>query len=133
MAADNIMPFEQVEDSWRQGYAGFAALYKDNVNALLAANQAAISGYQSISAELLAFLQSRMKNGLEASQRLASCSSPESMIELQVEYAKSAVKAYSDEVGRLGELTGEVLRQASAPVAGRARAVVSKAAESVAA
>jgi phasin family protein len=133
MAADNVMSIEQVEAKWRQSYADFSSLYKGNMDAMVAASQAAISGYQSLSAEMLAFLQSRMKTGLETSQKLASCGSPESMIEIQVEYTRAAYAAYAEEVKKLSELSGKILTDAVAPLGARAKAVPAKMAESAAA
>jgi phasin family protein len=133
MAADNVMSIEQVEAKWRQSYADASSLYKGNMDAMVAASQAVISGYQSLSAEMLAFLQSRMKTGLETTQRLASCGSPESMIELQVEYTKSACTAYAEEVKKLSELSGKIITDAVAPLGARAKAVPAKMAESAAA
>jgi hypothetical protein len=133
MAADNVKSIEQVEAKWRQGYADFSGLYKGNMDAMVAASQAMITGYQTLNAEMLAFLQSRVKSGLETSQKLASCGSPESMIELQVEYTRSAYTAYAEEFKKLSELSGKILSDAVAPLGARAKAVPGKMAESAAA
>src|SRR5688572_3277028 len=108
MVAEHVQSFAQAEDSWRKEYDNLTALYQGNVNAMLAASQAAISGYQSLSSELLAFFQSRMKTGLEAAKGITSCTSPDSLVEFQVEYMKAALRAYADELGRLGELSREI-------------------------
>lgn len=133
MAAADVRSIEQGEGKMEQGYADMAALYKGNLESAVASSQAVIEGYQSVGAELLAFLQSRMKEGLELNRRLAGCSSPESALELQVEYAQSSARAYTDELKTLGDLTGKVVADAFAPLKVRAEAVSAKARESVAA
>lgn len=133
MAAANVTSIEQAEDQVRQGYADMAALYKGNFESVFASSQAMIEGYQTVSAELLAFLQSRMKENLEFGKRLAACGSPEGALEVQVEYAKSMVRAYTDELKTVGDLTSKVASEAFAPLKGRIESVSTKAKESVAA
>lgn len=123
MAVDNITSIDAAETKLRQGYADMTAMCQDNFNAVMAAGQAAISGFQAVNAELLAFLQSRAKDGLATGQRLAECGSPEMAIEVQLDYTKFALQAYIDEVGKLNELTGRVLVDVMAPLKDRADVV----------
>ena len=60
-----------------------------------------ISGYQTMNAVLLAFMQSRAKEGLATGQRLAECSSPQSAVEIQLDFAREALQAYADHLTRL--------------------------------
>lgn len=133
MAADNVTSIERVEDKVREGYADWSDMYKANLAACVASNQAMITGWQSLSAELLAFLQSRMKGGLEAGQRFAACTSPESAVEIQVEYGRSALQAYADESRRIGEMLGKVVTETIEPLRTQATAATSKAKKSAAA
>jgi hypothetical protein len=133
MPASNVRAIEQPDDALRQSYAEWTTLYKGNLDAVMASSQAVISGCQSVGTELLAFYQSRMKNGLEASQRLAQCSSPEAAVELHIDLAKSALKAYVDEFRKVGDLTGKIMTDAVAPLRARASQIATKAEESVAA
>jgi hypothetical protein len=130
MASDNISSMQEVatstrdlEGKLRQGTAEVTALYRGSIGAAMASSQAAICGVQEITATLLAFLQSRAKDRLAAGQWLAACGSPEAVIEVQLEYAKSMLQAYTDEFGRLHALTGKILADVLVPA--RNRAVVS--------
>jgi hypothetical protein len=133
MTVDNVTSIDETETKLRQGYADMTAMYQDNFNAVMAAGQAAISGFQAVNAELLAFLQSRAKDGLTTGQRLAECGSPEMAIEVQLDYTKFALQAYIDEFGKLNELTGRVLVDVMAPLKGRADVVTQKTAAALAA
>jgi hypothetical protein len=127
MASDNITSMQEiasatrdVEGRLRQGCADMTALCRGNVSAAMASSQAAIYGVQEITSTLLAFLQSRAKDSLAAGQQLAGCDSPEALLEVQVEYAKAMLQAYSDEFARLHALTGKMLADVLVPVQRRA-------------
>jgi hypothetical protein len=113
---DIAAPKREVEGKLRRGSADMMALCRGNVGAAVASSQAAICGAQEITATLLAFLQSRAKDGLTAGQQLAACGSPEAAIEVQLEYARAMLQAYTDEFGRLHALTGKILADILQPV-----------------
>ena len=126
MASDNITSMQDAATSKREagsglrrGYADMTALCGVNLGAAVASRQAAVCGAQEITA-LLAFLQSRAKDGLAAGQQLAACDSPEALIEVQLECAKAMLQAYADEFDRLHALTGRILADVLVPVQSRA-------------
>lgn len=133
MAASNARAIERPEEVVQQSSADWMASYKDNLDAMLASGQAVISGYQAVATELLAFYQSRLKNGLDVSKRLAECTSPDAAAEVQIEFANGALKAYLDEFKKVGELSGKVATEAFAPLRARASEAAGKAEESAAA
>ncbi len=127
MASDNITSMQDAATSKREagsglrrGYADMTALCRVNLGAAVASSQAAVCGAQEITATLLAFLQSRAKDGLAAGQQLAACDSPEALIEVQLECAKAMLQAYADEFDRLHALTGRILADVLVPVQSRA-------------
>ena len=127
MASDNITSMQQAATSKREagfepgrGYADMTALCRVNLGAAVASSQAAVCGAQEITATLLAFLQSRAKDGLAASQQLAACDSPEALVEVQLECAKAMLQAYADEFERLHALAGRILADVLVPVRSRA-------------
>jgi phasin family protein len=122
MAVANVTSIEKVEDEVRQGYADVTALQKGNLESMVASSRAVINGYHTLSAELLAFTQSRMKEAMEFGKRLSACQSPESAMEAQSEFVTSAIKAYTDELRTLGDLGGRITREAFAPLQARASA-----------
>src|SRR5918994_2091578 len=73
------------------------ASYAADVNALMFAGHALIDGCQAVNAEMLAFWQSRLKDGLATGRRLLECGSAEGAWEIQLDYAKAALQAYVDQ------------------------------------
>jgi hypothetical protein len=133
MAIDNVTSKQGVEDKLRRGCADMTALCHGNLGAAVASSQAAICGAQEVNAVVLAFLQSRAKDGLAASQQLTSCHSPEAALEVQLDYFRAMLQAYTDELGRLQALTGKVLTDVVTPLTGRAMAVAETGVEALAA
>ncbi len=133
MAADNVMSIQQMEDQVRVGYADLAGLYKGNLEALMASSQTLIGGCQTVTATLLAFAQSRAKEGLATGKRLAECGSPGHAAEIQLDFARATLQAYADQLNQLGELTRQVLNDSYVPFERRMATVAKTAAESIAA
>jgi hypothetical protein len=133
MAADNVTSIQQVQDQVRDGYADLAALYKGNIEAMMASGQTLVGGWQTVTAALLAFMQSRAKEGLATGQRLAECGSPGRAAEIQLDFARETVQAYADQLNQLGNTVRQVLNDASLPFARRIEVGRRSAAESVAA
>jgi hypothetical protein len=133
MADDNVTPMQKAEDRMRQGYADLAGLYKSNLEAVMASGQAVISNLQAINGETLAFLQSRIKESLTTSKRLAECTSPEAAIEIQLEFAKAALQSYVDQCSKLGALGSRMMSDSFAPLTQSAEAAFARRAEHLAA
>ena len=119
MAVSDKAPLQEVGAGVRSGVENGAEFYRDNLNAIMASNHAMIRGYQAVSAEALAFLQSRLKETLEAGQRLAACRRPEDAFETQVEFMRASFEAYADEFKRMAEVSGRVFGESLAPLASR--------------
>jgi hypothetical protein len=119
MAIDNVTPKRGIEGELRRACADMTALCRGSIGAAIASSQAAFCGAQEVNGELLALLQSRAKDGLVAGQQLAACSSPEALVEVQLEFAKAMLQASADELDRLHALTSKVLVEVMAPLHGR--------------
>jgi hypothetical protein len=86
-----------------------AAIYASGFNTFVAAGHALVDGCQSVSAEMLAFWQSRLKDGLATGQRLLECDSPDAALEIQLDYAKAALQAYLDQSAKIGSVVSRSL------------------------
>jgi hypothetical protein len=115
MTAGSVTPIEQVEDQLRAGLVEVTASCRDSLTSVLVSGQAMISGCQTMNGMLLAFLQSRAKESLELSRRLAECGAPRDALEIQLDYAREALQAYTDQFTRSGALCGETLTACVAP------------------
>jgi hypothetical protein len=120
MTADNVTPIEQHEVQITVDPAAAAAQVRAGLAALLASSQAMLSGSQAMHGAMLAFLQSRAKEALAAGQRLAECGSPSDALEIQLDFAREALKAYAAQFVRLGELAGEAVNASVRPLRGHA-------------
>jgi hypothetical protein len=88
-----------------------ATIYAEGISTLVAAGQALIGGCQAVNGEMLAFWQSRLKEGLATGQRLIECDSAEVALEIQMDYAKTALQAYLDQSAKIGDLVSRSLSQ----------------------
>jgi Phasin protein len=80
------------------------AAQSHDLDKLIVAGQGAIDCWQAITAEMLAFWQSRLKDGLATGGRLLESTSVDSALEAQLDYAKAAMQAYSDQSARITRL-----------------------------
>jgi hypothetical protein len=133
MAADNVMALEQATDQVGPGSAEMAVLYQSNLAALLASSRILIGSCQTMQGVVLAFLQSRAKEALAAGQRLAECGSPQSALEIQLDFAREALQAYADQFHTLGRITSAALEDCSRPLKRAAHAAVRRGGASIAA
>ena len=92
-----------------------AALYAAGFNGLVSAGHALIDDYHAVSMEMLAFWQSRLKEGIATGQRLLACDSAESALEVQLDYAKAAIQAYVDQSAKVGDLVSRSLARVGEP------------------
>jgi hypothetical protein len=92
-----------------------AALYAAGFNGLVSAGHALIDDYHAVSMEMLAFWQSRLKEGIATGQRLLACDSAEGALEVQLDYAKTAIQAYVDQSAKIGHLLSRSLARSAEP------------------
>jgi hypothetical protein len=123
METQHVTPIAQAATATAQDHA---ADYTSELNAFMSAGQALIDGCQAINAEMLAFWQSRLKDGLATGQRLMENSSPQDALEIHLDYAKAELQAYLDQSTKIAGLlthawTDSLLWQGSAQKRGGAR------------
>lgn len=101
MNTQHVTPIAQTATATGLDYAAHRA---SDLNAFMFAGQALLDGCQAIHAEMLAFWQSRLKSGLATGQRLLECGSPQSALEIQLDYGKAALQAYFDQSTKIAGL-----------------------------
>jgi hypothetical protein len=112
MDTKHVTPIGQTATATAQDYA---AIYTRDFTAFMSAGQALIDGGQAINAEMLAFWQSRLKDGLATGQRLLESGSPQGALEIQLDYAKAALQAYLDQSTKIAGLLTHVLTDGLMP------------------
>jgi hypothetical protein len=100
-----------------------------DVNLFMLAGHGMIEGGQQVSAEMLAFWQSRLKDAVATGRRLLESASAQDAWEIQLEYAQSALQAYVDQSAKVAGLVGHTLIDSllpNAPTAGPSGATTAR-------
>jgi len=106
--------------------AELSAQGKSNMDALTASANAAQKGAEALSAQALSYGKTSWEHGVAAAQTIAQARSIQELIELQTNFAKSAMETYLSEVTKMTEtLTGSV-KDSFQPINERVTATVEK-------
>ena len=92
-----------------------AAIYKANLQAMMATTHALMTGCQAVNAASLAFLQTRLKQDLGMGQQLVECTTLEDALAIQMEHLKSTLQAYVDQSQKVAELTSGLISAQAGP------------------
>lgn len=71
---------------------------------LLTAGNRLMESWAAVSSELLEFGRTRLDRSVEASKAIVRCGSIDQAMDLQADYARTAMRAYAEEVGKLADL-----------------------------
>ena len=103
-----------------------AAQSKSNLDALTASATAAQKGAETLSAQALSYGKTSWEQSVAAAQSMAQARSIQELIELQTNFAKSAMETHLSEVTKMTEtLTGSV-KDSFKPINERVTATVEK-------
>ena len=106
--------------------AELSAQSKQNLEALTASATAAQKGAEALSAQVVSYSKSSWETGVAAAQTISQARSIQELIELQTNFAKSAMETYLSEVTKMTEtLTGSV-KESFKPINERVTASVEK-------
>ena len=111
-------------DAATKGYEQVAAFGKENVEAAVAAGAVATKGVEALNAEIMDFTKGFMAEQMAAFNKIMTVKSPNEMIELQNEFAKTSFNAVIARSTKIGEMTAKVANEAFAPVNARANAAM---------
>ena len=104
--------------------AELSAQSKQNLEALTASAAAAQKGAEALSAQVASYSKTSWENGVAAAQTISQARSIQELIELQTNFAKSAMETYLSEVTKMTEtLTGSV-KESFKPINERVTATV---------
>ena len=106
--------------------AELSAQSKQNLEALTASATAAQKGAEALSAQAMSYGKTSWETGVAAAQTISQARSIQELIELQTNFAKSAMETYLSEVTKMTEtLTGSV-KDSFKPINERVTASVEK-------
>lgn len=90
-----------------------------NMDAFSCATEALIKGMSNLNAEMASFAESRIQANFERTRSLLKTSDPADLVELQVNFARSAAEQYFAEITRLLNLATQVTEESWAPIRDR--------------
>lgn len=106
--------------------AELSAQSKQNLEALTASATAAQKGAEALSAQVVSYSKTSWENGVAAARTISQARSIQELMELQTNFAKSAMETYLSEVTKMTEtLTGSV-KDSFKPINERVTASVEK-------
>ena len=111
MADQHVTPLRQTTMATPERAAG----HLGDLHALIRGGHALIDVCQAVNVEMLAFWQSRLKDRLATGGRLLECTSADSALEVQLDYAKAALQANLDQSARITRLVMQALDEALSP------------------
>lgn len=101
-----------------------AAFQRETADALVETATLAQKGFEAITAESVTFTQKSVEDGVAVAKKAFESTNVQEAIELQTEFAKSAVEAYLGHMKKIGEMFQASAQEVAAPMNTRVAAVV---------
>lgn len=97
---------------------------KRNLEAVMASMTAATRGVEALGGQALAYTKRSVEGNVEQAKALTACRSMQEVVELQTNFAKSAMEAYVAELNRASETITAAVKDSFKPISERASAIV---------
>jgi len=137
-AMDNLM--KSSSQTYEQGFANvkgrideavkrydeLTTFGKDNVEAFVAAGNAAAKGVESLTSELLTLSKSNLEESLAAGKAIMGAKTLQEMFDLQTTFARSSFDKLMAQTTKMGELATKATKDTFEPLSGRVNLAVEK-------
>ena len=97
---------------------------KRNLEAVVASVSAATRGAEALGAQAMSYGKSSMEQSAEAARALSAAKSVQEAVELQTNYARTALVTYLSEMNRMSETVAAAVKDSLAPLNERATAAM---------
>ena len=97
---------------------------KRNLEAVVSSISAATRGAEALGAQAMSFGKSSMEQSAEAARALSAAKSVQEAVELQTNYARTALETYLSEMNRMSETVAASVKDSLAPLNERATAAM---------
>ncbi len=97
---------------------------KRNLEALMASMTAATRGVEALSGQAMQYAKRSAEGNVEQAKALSAARSMQEVVELQTNFAKSAMEAYVAELNRVSETITSAVKDSFRPLNERATAIV---------
>jgi hypothetical protein len=94
----------------------FSRLYTGGAETLLQSGNALMKAAGSLNAEILDFTKQRLDAGIAIGQSLAKCKSMQSVLEIQMDFARSEAQIYLDEARKIMEMAAQAASEGIKPL-----------------
>jgi phasin family protein len=99
---------------------------KKNLEAVIASVTAAAKGAEALGAETIAYSKSAMEHQVAAAKSLSGAKSVQEVVELQTNFAKSALEAYIAQMSKASEIVSASMKDSLKPLNERVTAAVER-------
>jgi phasin family protein len=99
---------------------------KGNLEAVIASVTAATKGAETLGAQAMAYSKKALEDQVAAAKSLAGAKSIQDVIELQTNFAKTAMEAYMAEMGKMSETVAASVKDSMKPINERVTAAVER-------
>ncbi len=107
-------------------YDEFTELGRDNLTAVLKANEAFSEGIEAIGKELLGFARESFESASNAATAFLAAKTLDEVVQLNSDLAKSSVETLMQHLAKLSELGVTVANETLAPIGSRVEAAIAK-------
>ena len=97
---------------------------KRNLEAVVASISAATRGAEAVGAQAMSYGKSSMEQSAEAARALSAAKSVQEAVELQTNFARTALETYLSEMNRMSETVASAVKDSLAPLNERATAAM---------
>ena len=97
---------------------------KRNLEAVVASVSAATRGAETLGAQAMSYGKSSMEQSADAARALSAAKSVQEAVELQTNYARTALETYLSEMNRMSETVAAAVKDSLAPLNERATAAM---------
>ena len=97
---------------------------KKNLEAMVQSMTAATKGAEAIGSQAMSYGKSSMEQSAEAARALTAARSVQEAVELQTNYARTALEGYLSELNRMSETVANSVKESLAPINERATAAM---------
>ncbi len=130
MTKENV---DKASSAMFQGYDEFAELNKANVDAVITSTNTVAKGFESISKELMGFMQASVESNVVVAKKVIGAKNLQEVVDLQSDFARTSFDSLLAESAKLTELSVQVTNKAIEPLQTRAHVTVEKMMKPVAA
>lgn len=112
--------YDNALKAWKD-YDRYAAMGKDNLEAVVKANGAALAGAEQLNKELMAVAQHAWKVDVELAKALAAAKTVDELVDLQKDYVLAKTDAAFAEGSKLADMTAAVANDVATPIQARVK------------